>query len=373
MQDASNNPRLGRLTSLDTAVSRLRELLPVVRPEVRKLDHSIGKVLAADVVVGADLPRAPIAYMDGWAVHSSSTVGASSYGTAPLDRSPAWVDAGDPMPEGDAILSASEVSIAEDGSAEALAPAAPGQGVRMPGQDASAATALVKQGTRLDARHIGVLGSCGIDSATVNVPCVRVVLASSAARPHVHMLSAWLAEAGAELADVVGDGERAVDLAALYRRSDVDLVVSIGGTGQGRNDGAVAALAAAGVVDVHGIALRPGASAGFGRVGSTCVLLLPGRIDSLLASLLVLGLPALASLTGSRADDRFVTAPIVEKATSAVGVSEVLLAIATASGIRPLPLAEARLDVICAAAGWFLLPAPLEGMAAGSTIRWQRF
>lgn len=373
MQTISSNPRPGRLTSLDEAISRLRRLLPRIPPQMRSLKQALGNVLAEDVVVDADLPRVPLAYTDGWAVQAASLVGASSYGTIPLEKPPAWVDAGSAMPEGDAILPVNELIFDADGVSEALASVVPGEGVRMPGQDALAATAIVKQGVRLDARHLAVLQACGIESVAVRVPRVRLVLASTAALPHAHMLCAWLTKAGCEIIDVVDTSDQRQELAACYRYPDADLVVSVGGTGQGRNDSAVAALASVGVVDVHGIALRPGASAGFGRAGATCVLLLPGRIDSLLAGLLVLALPMLATLSGLKESDPCVQTRLVGKVASAVGLSEIFLATPVAEGIRPSPLAEARLDTIAGAAGWFLVPAQLEGAADGDVMRWQPF
>ncbi len=61
----------------------------------------------------------------------------------------------------------------------------------------------------------------------------------------------------------------------------------IGGSGLGLADRSVLALAKAGRVEAHGIAISPGETAAFGLVGSRPVLILPGRIDAALAVWLV--------------------------------------------------------------------------------------
>jgi molybdopterin molybdotransferase len=56
-----------------------------------------------------------------------------------------------------------------------------------------------------------------------------------------------------------------------------DIVLVVGGTGPGRDDAAAPALSAVGELAIHGVALRPGETAGLGRTTSGVpVLLLPG-------------------------------------------------------------------------------------------------
>jgi rhodanese-related sulfurtransferase len=56
-----------------------------------------------------------------------------------------------------------------------------------------------------------------------------------------------------------------------------DIVLVIGGTGPGSDDHSAAALAEAGELAIHGVALRPGETAGLGRtVSGVPVVLLPG-------------------------------------------------------------------------------------------------
>jgi molybdopterin biosynthesis enzyme len=350
----------------------LATLLRLVDPKERGLVEAAGTVLASQLAARADLPSQAIAHADGWAVRAEDLVGSSAYSPALI--APKWVDAGDAMPNGDAILPPEGITaLSTTGFAEAVGSVAPGEGVRLAGQDIAAREVLVHEGTRLQPRHIGLLQACGFQTVAVRIPQLRVVIASAGAAQHGLMIRTWLETSGGQVEDVASaPGDRDA-LAALYRRPGADLVISLGGTGQGRRDCAVAALVDAGSVVVQGVALRPGASAAFGRVGSAPVLLLPGRLDAMIAGMLALAIPALAGASGLRQEDRSGAFRLVEKVTSVIGLSELFLGLPAGDAIRAVPLAEARFDALAQAIGWFIVPPELEGFAAGQTVHLRPF
>jgi molybdopterin molybdotransferase len=367
----SANPRISRLVSLESALTRLASLSKLVVARERGLVEAAGFVLASPLEAKADLPSQPVAYTDGWAVKAEDLVGSSAYSAALL--APKWVDAGDALPDGDAVLPPEGITLLAPDVAEAVGSVVPGEGVRLPGQDIAAGEALLDEGTRLEPRHIGLLRACGFQMVAVRVPQLRIVIASAAAALHGPMMRAWLEAAGANVEDVVSaHGDRDA-LAVLYGRPGADLVVSLGGTGQGRGDCAVAALADAGSVAVQGVALRPGATAAFGSVGSAAVLLLPGRLDAMIAAMLVLAMPAFAGASGLKTKDRASVHRLVEKVTSAIGLSELFLGIPAGDAIRAVPLAEARLAALAQSVGWFVVPPEREGFAAGQTVHLRPF
>jgi molybdopterin biosynthesis enzyme len=187
------------------------------------------------------------------------------------------------------------------------------------------------------------------------------------------MIRTWLEACGGQIEDfVAAPGDREA-LVALYRRPGADIVISLGGTGQGRRDCAVAALAEAGSVIVQGVALRPGTTVAFGSVGSVPVLLLPGRLDAMIAGMLVLAMPAMAVASAMKSEDQSRVYSLVEKVTSVIGLSELFLGLSAGDAIRAVPLAEARFDVLSQAIGWFIVPPELEGFAAGNTVHLRPF
>jgi len=370
----SPNPRIVRLTPLDTALDRLGALVSPARPSERPVALAVGTVSASDIRAPASLPVSPVAYADGWAVNAEELVGASAYSAAILAPPPPWVNADDAMPEGaDAVLPADALAIVEPGIAEASSPIAQGDGVRRTGQDVTAGALIVAEGMRLAPRHAAILLACGIDRVMVRTPRVRIVVASRAAARQSDMVRMWLESFGADIADIVSAPEDRKELAAGFSTSGADLVISLGGTGEGRDDYAVAALADVGRVDVQGIALRPGASAAFGQSDGVPVLLLPGRLDALIAGALVLLVPALARICSLAQRDWHSSAKLADKASSVIGFSELFLGVPQGDAIQPVPLNEAGLDVLARAEGWFTVPPGSEGLAAGQIVQLSRF
>jgi molybdopterin biosynthesis enzyme len=368
----TQNPRLSRLTALDDALERLSGLLRPAAPRDVPVGESCGRIAAASIAVPADVPPAPRAHTDGWAVNSADLVGASSYSPALLTPPPVWIDAGDAMPSGtDAVLPFHDLSESVPGTAEAGASVAPGEGVRLAGQDIASGHVVVPAGVRVMPVQLGVLGALGLETISVRTPRVRIVEAG-AARGHAQAVRAWLAAWGA---DVIGSGESGdrPSLADIFRQPRADLVISIGGTGEGRNDFAAASLADAGEIAVRGVALRPGASLTFGQAGGVPVLLLPGRLDALFAGLLSVGDFALRRLGGCAGDSEAIPALLALKASSAIGFSEIFVVTRDGDAVRPHPLSEAGWDVLASASGWFTVPPGSEGFAAGDRVQVRPF
>jgi molybdopterin biosynthesis enzyme len=370
----SPNPRIQRLTPLEDALARLDALTLRASAVARPLAAAAGAVLADDVHAPATLPASPVAYADGWAVNAEDLVGASAYSAAILAPPPPWVDANDPMPPAtDAVLAPDAVTVAAPGMAEASLSAAPGEGVRNTGQDINAGALLIAAGTRLAPRQIGLLSACGFHDVDVRTPRVRLVIASAAAARHADMVCMWLRLAGAEIVETVSAPGVRTELAAAYAKPGVDFVLSLGGTGQGRGDCAVAALADSGDIAVHGVALRPGETACFGHCGSVPVLLLPGRIDSVIAGVLAIAARIVAGLSGLSQPDWLAPARLTAKASSAIGLTEFFLAIAEENAVRPLPLDQAGFEALGRAVGWFTVPPGSEGFAAGDVVHLRPF
>lgn len=374
MNHSSPNPRIKRLTPLDEALARLAAETPLAPPAARAVADATGAVLASDIRAPADLPSSPVAYSDGWAVNAEDLVGASAYSTAILAPPPEWVEADDPMPRAaDAVLAPDAISIAAPGMAEASLSVAPGSGVRNTGQDVKAGALLIPAGTRLAPRHIGILTLSGFTEIDVRMPRIRLVLASSAAARHADMVRMWLQLAGAEIAGTVSAPGARKDLTAAYREPGADFILSLGGTGQGRSDCAVAALADAGSVELQGVALRPGETASFGRVGQVPVLLLPGRVDGVVAGVLALAKPILTALSGLTQPDWLTPVRLAAKASSTIGLTEFFLGLPEGEAIRPLPLDEAGFEALGRAVGWFTVPPGSEGFAAGDVVHLRPF
>jgi molybdopterin biosynthesis enzyme len=174
--------------------------------------------------------------------------------------------------------------------------------------------------------------------------------------------------AGAEI--VVYAEARGRDAPSIAKAFDVeppDLVVTIGGTGVGRTDATIEALASCGVLLAHGIALQPGRTTAIGRIANCPVVALPGAPDQALAGWWTLALPALDRLCG-REPRRTTTLPLARKIASAVGIAEIVLLKNTADTWMPLATGDLALETIARADAWLAVPGGSEGVAAGTPV-----
>jgi molybdopterin biosynthesis enzyme len=148
----------------------------------------------------------------------------------------------------------------------------------------------------------------------------------------------------------------------------VDAIIAIGGTGEGRDDRSVIALARAGTVTCHGIGLSPGETAAFGLANGRPVLLMPGRIDAVLACWLVLGRALLDRLSGAHSGDISVKVTLARKVTSTVGIADVIPLRRVGEEVEPLASGYLSLQSLARADGWMLVPAESEGYPAGTAV-----
>jgi molybdopterin biosynthesis enzyme len=145
-------------------------------------------------------------------------------------------------------------------------------------------------------------------------------------------------------------------------------VFVIGGTGFGRTDCSAAALARAGTLALHGVALRPGETAGFGSVAGCPVLLLPGRPDAALAAFLALGRPLLGRLAGLAEPPARLSLPLSRKVSSALGLSEIVFLRRGAAGLEALGGSDIPLRRLLQVEGALLVPPDREGYPQGAAV-----
>src|SRR5262249_40374883 len=136
----------------------------------------------------------------------------------------------------------------------------------------------------------------------------------------------------------------------------------------GRGDGSVKALAQAGSVEVHGIAISPGETAAFGMANGKPVVLLPGRFDAATTAWLTFGSGLLARLRGGHDDERGTGVTLAGKVASTVGLTELVLVRRAPDGAVPLAAKYLPLTAFAHADGWILVPAASEGYPAGATV-----
>lgn len=351
------------LLPVDEAVQRLTADLSPVAPRRVDLRQAEGLVLADDVHAPDDAPRVATALRNGWAIAASSVTGASPSSPVFLQAEPPWVDSGEALPpETDAVLAREAY---EDGALVGDAPRL--EGVRSPGEEMRAGDRLASRGDALTVQQMLALGAAAIRQVDVRTPRLRIVATGARSRGVAEAVGAIVSQAGAEISGLVESPSDPDAIAATLTEAEGDAVLVVGGTGDGRADRSVDALARCGSVYAHGVALRPGESTAFGDASGRRVLLLPGRPDAALAAFVVLGLSLLDALSGRgrRVAERI---RLVGKATSTIGLSEAIFLRRSPSGAHPLGGADTPLARLAQADGLMLVPPGREGCAAGEEV-----
>ncbi len=249
-----------------------------------------------------------------------------------------------------------------------LAEAIPGQGVRRAGGDIAGGTAVVEAGRRVLPRDLMIARAAGIALLSVRRPRVGVVnIPAAGAAVTAQLIAESARKAGAEVVSVEAAGRDADSIAGALVVGGCDLLLTVGGSGVGRSDATVTALALRGEVIAHGIALQPGRTTAVGRIDKTPVITLQGAPDQAFAAWWTLALPVLDRLSGRR-PRQSLKLPLQRKIASSVGIAEIVLLRRKHGGWVTLAVGDLSLDAIARAEAWRVVSGGTEGFAAGTPV-----
>jgi molybdopterin molybdotransferase len=331
---------------------------PLDRVETVSLRVASGRVLAERVLAHADVPPFSRAAMDGYAVRSADTVGATRQSPRHLrcieqvftGQMPAQtvgpgqcaeVATGAPMPPGaDAVVMVEETSKTGTGTGDEAdirihAAAAEGQNIGRQGADIASGQEVLTPGTRLNASRIGAIAALGHSTVRVYAK-PRVAILSTGneivdpGQPlqpgqiydiNSFTLASVVTDSGGEpvtyraAADTIEDLSRAVD-AGLEQ----DLLVFSGGSSVGERDLVLDVMRAKGEVLFHGIAVKPGKPTAFGRIAGRLAFGMPGYPTSCLSNAYILLVPVLYQMARLPAPPtRSVVLPLATRIASVAG------------------------------------------------------
>jgi molybdopterin molybdotransferase len=350
--------------------------------EVVPLHAAAGRILGRDLHAERNMPPQRMAAADGFALRSCDTIGAGDYSPLLLALHPtaarlAHAEAtpvrwGDPMPQAaDAVLALEFAEVVGTTLAVTRTLAA-GDGVAEPGEECRVGELLVPAGRALRPQDLALLAEAGWEKVPVwRKPIVRLLMAGRhATDADGPMLTNLIARDGGCLADV-GVALDGASLVAALTRPGADLILVAGATGEGASDHAVASLAQAGVVDIHGVAIHPGGNLALGKVGDTAVVLLPGTPLACFAAYDLLGARILRRLARQPGawPYRSATLPLARKLASRIGRLELCRVQVRDGLVEPLAVADDRiLATVVRADGFVVMPTDSEGGGRGSEV-----
>ncbi|WP_372965042.1 gephyrin-like molybdotransferase Glp [Marinobacter sp.] len=314
------------LTSLDDALDHLLTQAPVVTQiETVSLTESLGRILASDHRVPADVPPADNSAVDGYAVRQRDV---SAAGCLPVsDRIPAGVAprplqpgtaarifTGSEIPEGaDAVVMQEQVERTGDQIA-IHTPVEPGQNIRSRGQDLSQGDLALAKGTRIRPQEMGLLASIGVSQVPVltRLRLAIITTGDELVEPGQPLAPGQIyntnrftmlglaAEAGCDvvLCETLEDSRESTR-STLKRASELaDLIITSGGVSVGEEDHVRAVLEESGKLSLWRLAIKPGKPLAFGDVDGTPLLGLPGNPAAVLVTFMVAGMPYIRKRQG---------------------------------------------------------------------------
>ncbi len=319
------------MIDLEDAQRLVLEACPPLAPVTMESAFALGRVLAADVLAGEDVPPFANSAVDGYAVRAAdvgavpvelTVVGEVAAGAVPFPRPLAAGEAvrimtGAALPDGaDAVAMVEDSAPGGNGRVQLGRALKAGTSVREAGDDVHAGETVFTAGTVVTPAVAGVLASINAREVPVH-PGARVAVLStgdelvtdgSPLRPgqiresNATMLAPLLAEAGCVVdhRGTVPDDERVLEEVLRDAAASCDAIVTSGGVSMGEYDVVKAVLGRIAEMSWMQIAIKPAKPFAFGTLDGSPIFGLPGNPVSSLISFELLARPALRRMMGHR-------------------------------------------------------------------------
>ncbi len=376
--------------------------------EERLLTEALGYPLAHDIVADIDVPPFDRSNVDGFAVRSADLVSASeatpvrlvlndeviACGTAPnrpvLPGTATSIATGGPLPRGaDAVVMIEHAQPAGARAIEIRRAASPGQFISYAGSDIARGEAVLRAGTVIGSREIGMCAACGIPKlSVVRRPRVAVISTGDELVQPGEMLrpaaiydtngaivSAAISENGGEalFLGAIADDEEQLEAAMRSALESSDMLVLSGGTSKGAGDVShriIARLGKPGII-AHGVALKPGKPLCLAVCDGKPVVILPGFPTSAMFTFHDMIVPVLRRMAGMppRSDAK-VVAKVPVRIASELGRTEFVMVslVEGADGLIAYPSGKGSgaITSFAQADGFLKIDALADQMPAGT-------
>jgi len=397
------------VVTVDEAINKLYEFYtPKKQIEEVDLMNAVGRVVTEDIYAKYDVPPFDRATMDGYAVRAEDTfqadednpailkvIGVVEAGEKPKveigKRDAAEIATGAMMPKGANAVVMVEYTRKRESYVEIFRPVSPGENVMFAGSDLMAGELIVREGTKLTHREIGVMAACGISRVRVyRRPVVAVIsTGNELVSPGKELEEAKIFDVNSYTISsaVVENGGKAVFLGIARDNEEemrnlinkglkmADIVITSGSTSAGAGDVMYKILDefSPGVI-VHGIAIKPGKPAIIAICNEKPVFGLPGYPTSAMTVFEILVAPLIRKLAGMKdVMEERIRANLAVKAFSAEGRRELLPVnvVAGSEGYSAYPVSGSYSGAVTAFAftdGFIEIPENVVMLEEGSEV-----
>ncbi len=306
-----------------------------------KLTDASGRVSSEDIYSDSNIPGFDNSAMDGFAVISSDTIGASKDAPMTLEvigdiragdmpkkllrhAQAIRIMTGAQSPKGaDSVLMVEHVDKIQDRPKELIRvyrEVSPGENIRKRAEDIRKGELIISRGTRLNPAHVGILASLGIQKIKVARRPRIAILATGdelvdldermgkgkVRNSNTYVLYSQIVKSGCipENLGIVKDSSRRIEK-KIRQGVGCDMILTSGGVSVGEYDLVRGVLKRMGAdIKFWQVAIRPGKPLVFGKIGRTLVFGLPGNPVSGIVNFEMFVRPAILKMLGQKKDDR---------------------------------------------------------------------
>ena len=293
----------------EEAVQIIRNKIAHIVPNTEKvkIDCALGRILSADIISTENIPSFDRTTVDGYAVYASDTFGAGGSSPVQLEivgeilmgenanftlksGQCAKISTGGMLPKGADASVMVEHTDSEDELCLVYKSVAPFENVTKTGDDISIGETVLKKGTVISPKQIGVLSALGIYEISVfKKPIIAIISTGDEISKspelgqirdiNTYLLSSLATTYGFDVYEygVVKDDRKEIENAVKKCLNKADAVLISGGSSAGTRDMTVDIINTLGKVYFHGIAMKPGNPTIFGMVDEKPVFGLPGH------------------------------------------------------------------------------------------------
>lgn len=306
--------RLYDVHTLAQAYQKIKENFDNFKSESVTIDAAIGRILSKDVMALIDVPTFRRSTVDGYAVHASDTNGASDTMPMLLDNMGAvemglsstavleegqlmYVPTGGMIPDGaDAMVMIEYTESFSEDTIAVLKQTLPLQHIVKVGDDVKAGSVILKKGTKLSSRHIGVLAATGtfnvdvynrLKVSVISTGDELITTEQALNKGEVFDINTHTLKNHSLLFDlnvihtaVLKDDRMLIKETIQQYIEQSDIVLISGGSSVGLKDytaDIIEELSDEQGLLLHGLAIKPGKPTIVGKVNETLILGLPGH------------------------------------------------------------------------------------------------
>lgn len=388
------------VVSVEKALEILKESFESEMPcEKVALCDALGRILSEDIVSDEYIPSFDRSVMDGFAVVSSDTYGATENMPAMLTLKGEIlmgeeakcsisrgecikISTGGMLPRGaDSVIMSEYTDEGFDGMCLCLKSTVPGENVTKKGDDVKKGDTVLKKGVRITSAHTGVLAALGktyincvkkpragiISTGDEIIDCSEKPCFGQIRDVNSFFLGALMNEHGCEPVNygIVKDKKEALEAVFEKALTECDTVILSGGSSKGARDMTAEIISEYGELLFHGLAMKPGKPTILGKCGEKAVFGLPGHPAAAYFVALRTVVPFIRQITGSNEKSLCYKYSLGTDIPSNHGREEVVPVKVTDGRIYPVFGKSGLVTLLSEADGYIIIDRNREGVFLG--------